>query len=218
MRQPNSRSPRPHNQRKPVQRRPDPGTDDFMRFIREYQLEKQPTNLGLLKKAPLPSIGQSMNFTSRRDSSGFFDKSNDSSSVYEENMEDSKVAFVHEKSSDPRRDPILQEVLTLTRERTKDHIILSSLSNGMSLDVNRNHTHYTRQNSDHISSRTNIRAPKTLNGIRSNLKRHSKQLPPIPRDDIPERPSAPSPSLTPPLPDSDEGFIMEEPIDFIDSS
>ena len=52
---------------------------------------------------------------------------------------------------------------------------------------------------------------------RRSLGRTLKQLPPIARDDLPERPSAPSPSLTPPGED-EELDSAGEPVDFIDAA
>jgi hypothetical protein len=51
------------NQRKNVPtRRPDPGTEDFIRFVRDFQMNRQPTFTGLQRKAPLPEIGQGLTF------------------------------------------------------------------------------------------------------------------------------------------------------------
>ncbi|XP_021349376.1 uncharacterized protein LOC110447783 isoform X2 [Mizuhopecten yessoensis] len=200
--------------RKMALKRPDPGTEEFMRFIREYQYEKQPTNIRLQKRAPLPGIGESM----RTGVSSTFDRAY-VNSPYDDTVVDNEVAFLNNKP-DPRQDPMLQEVLTLARERTKDHIILSSwnghMPNGGHLgsESNRNNA-LTRQSKD-FGSKSN-KVPKTLNGIRPNMKKVSKQLPPIPREDIPERPSAPSPSLTPPYPNSsDDSFVNEEPVEYLD--
>ncbi|XP_033733933.1 uncharacterized protein LOC117323047 isoform X2 [Pecten maximus] len=198
--------------RKVALRRPDPGTEEFMRFIREYQYERQPTNIRLQKRAPLPGIGES----TRVGMSSTFERTN-VNSPYDDTLVDNEVSFLNNKP-DPRQDPMLQEVLTLARERTKDHIILSSwnghMQNGnLGSDSNRN---VVPRQSNEFGSKPN-KAPKTLNGIRPNMKKLSKQLPPISREDIPERPSAPSPSLTPPYPNSsDDSFVAEEPIDYID--
>lgn len=219
MRPPQSRSPRLEHQtqtqnRKMAMRRPDPGTEEFMRFIREYQLEKQPTNIRLQKKAPLPGIGESM----RVGVSSTYDVAN-ANSLYDDTFVDNDVAFLNTKQ-DPRRDPMLQEVLTLTRERTKDHLILSTwngqMTNGGYREGSRNNG-LSRPSAD-VCGKSN-KAPKTLNGVRpSNMKKLSKQLPPISREDMPERPSAPSPCMTPPYPNSSEdSFIMEDPDDFIES-
>ena len=52
---------------------------------------------------------------------------------------------------------------------------------------------------------------------RKSLGRSLNQLPPIARDELPERPSAPSPSLTPPGED-EELDSAGEPVDFIDAA
>ncbi|XP_060062980.1 uncharacterized protein LOC132543491 [Ylistrum balloti] len=202
-----------NHSRKVAMKRPDPGTEEFMRFIREYQYERQPTNIRLQKRAPLPGIGES----TRVGVTSNFDRAN-INSPYDDALIDNEVAFLNNKP-DPRQDPVLQEVLTLARERTKDHIILSSwngqMPNGnLGSDSNRNNA-LPRQPND-FGNKPN-KTSKKLNGKRANMKKLSKQLPPISREDIPERPSAPSPSLTPPYPNSsDDSFVAEEPVDYID--
>lgn len=206
-----SLSPRQDHQnqsRKVAYRRPDSGTEEFMRFVRNYQYERQPTNIRLQKRVPLPGIGES----NRTGLTSTFEHPN---SPYDDTYVDSDVTFVNNKQ-DPRQDPMLQEVLTLARERTKDHIILSSwngqMQNGnLVFESNRNNVVPPRHSNEPYKT------PKTLHGVKPNTKNLSKQLPPLSYEDIPIRPCAPSPSLTLPyLNCSEDSFVTEEPVEDTD--
>ena len=188
-------------------KRPDANTEEFVRFITHCQSERQPTNLRLQRKAPLPEIGNS----GLRDS-GFLDKNSDTSD-YDDSTLDNEVASVYSnKSKNSRKDLHVHEVLTLTREQTRDNLLSKSLSNGLADHLNGNVLLF-RQTTD-------IR--KKGGGLNMNLhpkvNRAGKQLPPIEQSNIPVRPTAPSPSRTPPFSNSDGSFIEEEPLDYIDSS
>ncbi|XP_062621552.1 uncharacterized protein LOC134283118 [Saccostrea cucullata] len=183
-------------------RRPDANTEEFVKFI----TERQPTNLRLQRKVPLPEIG-----TSGLRDSGFLDKNSDTSD-YDDTLLDNEIASVYcNKSKNSRKDLHVQEVLTLTREQTRDNLFNKSLSNGLADHLNGNVLLF-RQTTD-------IRKRGGLNvNLLPKVNRPGKQLPPIEQLHIPDRPTAPSPSRTPPFSNSDGSFIEEEPVDYIDSS
>lgn len=185
-----------------VYRRPDANTEEFVKFI----TERQPTNLRLQRKVPLPEIG-----TSGLRDSGFLDKNSDTSD-YDDTLLDNEIASVYcNKSKNSRKDLHVQEVLTLTREQTRDNLFNKSLSNGLADHLNGNVLLF-RQTTD-------IRKRGSLNvNLLPKVNRPGKQLPPIEQLHIPDRPTAPSPSRTPPFSNSDGSFIEEEPVDYIDSS
>lgn len=191
------------------QRCNDRNTDEIIRFVRDVQFERLPTSMRLQKKAPLPGIGKSCTKGSTCDS-GFLDRATDSAES-DEDFLDNEILYSVQKKSGPKIDPVLLDILTCPRGVTKnsnDHQILSrSLPQGPS-DMYNNNLKVPRQNSF-------IRHGKYhRNGRAGNQRMISKQLPPLSRDSFPQRPSAPSPSRTPPL--SDSSFIEEEPIDYLD--
>ena len=178
-------------------RRPDPGTEDFIRFVREYQVNRQPTFTGLQRKAPLPEIGQSVNVG--LNDSGFLDRLNDDC---DDNL-GNEIIYAN-KVSDPKKDRIIKEVLTITRQQTKDSfypVTKIKLSNDCLI--------LSRQKS-------NLHRTWSLPTPRQSkcLKPRQSMLPPLFNEDLPDRPSAPSPSKTPPLQDSDGS--CEDQVEFLD--
>ncbi|XP_045187697.1 uncharacterized protein LOC123545444 isoform X2 [Mercenaria mercenaria] len=191
------------------QRCNDKNTDEIIRFVRDIQFERLPTSMRLQKKAPLPSIGQNC-IKSNTCDSGFLDRATDSADS-DEDMLDNEILYSTQKKSAPKLDPVLINMLTCPRGVTKtsnDHQILSrSLPQGHA-DMYNNNLKVPRQNSF-------IRHGKIhRKGNTGNQRIISKQLPPLSRDIIPERPSAPPPSKTPPL--SDNSFVEEEPLEYLD--
>lgn len=193
-------------QRKTVpSRRPDAGTQDFVKFIREYQVNRQPTFTGLQRKAPLPEIGQSLHIG--LNDSGFLDKLNDD---YDDSTLDNEIVYAN-KISDPKNDRIIKEVLTITRQQTRDSFIIPGKSK-----VNNDCVFLSRQKSNlqRTWSLTQPKQNKSLDTVKT--RQFSKQLPPIFNEALPARPTAPSPSRTPPLEDSDESY--EDQVEFLDLS
>lgn len=193
--------------RRYAHKKPDANTEEFVRYITQFQSERQPTNLRLQRKAPLPEIG-----TSGLRDSGFLDKNSDTSD-YDDATLDNEVASVYSnKSKNSRKDLHVHEVLTLTREQTRENLLSKPPPNGLADHLNGNIL-FLRQTTD---------IHKKGGGLNVNLhpkvNRASKQLPPIEQFHTPMRPSAPSPSRTPPFSNSDDSFIEEEPVDYIDSS
>lgn len=194
------------------QRCNDSKADEMIRFVRGFQKERQPTNLCLQKKAPLPSIGQNSPSKVGTSDSGFLDRATDSNDSDDELL-DNEILCKTQRKSQPL-DQVFIELLTCPRgsNNSKDYKILSrSLPQGQ-CDIYGNSMKMTqRQNSFIRHGQAGYR--HTGNTGNQRL----KQLPPLSRDSIPERPSAPSPCRTPPLSD-DCGFIEEEPVDYIDLS
>lgn len=191
------------------QRCNDKNTDEIIRFVRDLQFERLPTSLRLQKKVPLPGIGQNCVKSSTCDS-GFLDRATDSADSDDDVLDNEMLCSV-QKRSVPKVDPVLINILTCPRgvkSTSNDHQILSrSLPQGHA-DMYNNNLKVPRQNSFIKHGKFH------RNGTTGNQRIISKQLPPLSRDCIPERPSAPSPSRTPPL--SENSFIEEEPIDYLD--
>ena len=192
-----------------LRQRNDRNADEIIRFVRDIQFERVPTSMRLQKKAPLPSIGQHCIKSSTSDS-GFLDRATDYTDSDEE-MLDNEILYSTQKKSAPKLDPALIEMLTSPRGVTKNsndfHILSRSLPQGH-VDMYNNNLKVPRQNSF-------IRHGKLhRNGNTGKQRSVTKQLPPLSRDSIPERPSAPSPSRTPMW--SDNSFIEEEPVEYLD--
>ncbi|KAK3092556.1 hypothetical protein FSP39_004407 [Pinctada imbricata] len=188
-------------------RRHDAQTEEFIRFIRDFQIERQPTHLRLQKQmAPLPEIGRANINPTLRDS-GFLDKASDNSDNDDVPL-DNEVLLDNSTSS-KRKNRHVDEVLTLARSQTRDRILLSrSLPNG--LDGNLNSLKGTNKRSNDRKKLLN------KNSCVQKSTAIATSLPPIQYEDLPDRPTAPSPSKTPPVLAKDASFIEEEPIDFID--
>jgi hypothetical protein len=260
MRPPRPRSPRSERQHAgqhhinnrtagSVQRRPDAGTDEMIRFVREFQLEKQPTLMRLQRRAPLPGIGQSATtnhdgLLGARDSrilvrdAVCVTQHTDLDDSDSDDQFDSEVLLAAaDRSADPRNDPTLHAFLAQARgghgigsESVRVHQqLLSRSMPGFS--ANRSisspthgpgstghHQHYShRQHNGAVQPRHATRhahAHAHRHGTVSG--RNPNQLPPLQRDELPDRPSAPFPSRTPPLLDMDEDYMAEEPFDYID--
>ncbi|XP_052767967.1 uncharacterized protein LOC128208443 [Mya arenaria] len=190
----------------------DQKTDEIIRFVRDLQFERQPTSMRLQKKAPLPSIGQPAPPKAGTSDSGFLDRATDSNDSDEDLMDNEIYKCTSHKRSAPI-DSHFIELLTCPRsnKRSNDHQILAKSLPQSHMDIYNNNTRMPpRQNSF-----VRHGVPGTRHTGHTGNQRHiTKQLPPLSRDTFPERPSAPSPSRTPPL--SDYGFIEEEPVDYID--
>lgn len=198
------------------QRCSDRNTDEIIRFVRDIQFERQPTALRLQKKAPLPGIGQPAPPKAGTSDSGFLDRATDSNDSDDDVIDNEVFKCTAQRKCDPI-DAHFIDMLTCPRNnvKTRDYQILSrSLQHGQGLsDIYNNNTRMPpRQNSFVRHGVAGNRAT----GNTGNQRLISKQLPPLSRDLLPDRPSAPSPSRTPNL--SDCGFIEEEPVDFIDQS
>lgn len=188
------------NQRKNVPtRRPDPGTEDFIRFVRDFQMNRQPTFTGLQRKAPLPEIGQGLTFG--LNDSGFLDKLTDE---YEDVTLDNEIVYAN-KVSEPKKDKIIKEVLTITRQQTRDSLFTSSRLNDSFV--------LSRQKSNMYRTWTLPQKKQNKCFKTTRTKQSCKQLPPLSHQELPARPTAPSPSRTPPL-DSDES--CEDQVEFLD--
>lgn len=74
---------------------------------------------------------------------------------------------------------------------------------------------HTSTNRSHKHNHVGNRKGAAKDGRHPHRGKILKQLPPIDRDDIPERPTAPSPSVTPPV-SGEELDSAGEPVDFID--
>lgn len=200
------------------QRCPDQHTGEIIHFVRELQFERQPTLLRLQKKAPLPGIGQSCNKAGTNDS-GFLDRGTDSMDSDDDSL-DNEIAQTQKKVINPRMDPFFKDMLACqSRVNTSnDYEVLSrSVANGHTTtciyrDDKDTPSKVSRQNSFGNKQRKNKNCKENLHGHKTA----KSQLPPLARDDIPDRPSAPSPSRTPPTSDCD--FIEEEPVDYLDLS
>lgn len=184
------------NQRKMAMRRPDQETEEFMRFIREFQMEKQPTEMRLQKRAPLPGIGKTVNCDIR--DPVLLDKLNG-------NTLDNDIPIVN-RSRDPRNDPVLREILMLGKS-SNQLMFNSRCSYNGSTDFGI----LSRQGNDLTNKN---RKQKRHKELKSNNFPKS-QLPPLQVEDLPDRPSAPSPTTTPPLPDSDS-CSSEERVEWLD--
>lgn len=223
MRQLLVRSPVPEEEmphRRKIMRKTDNDTETFIKFIRENQNDKQ-TNLRLQKRAPLPGIGQRLSFNDNYEMK--FQRSpriRFGVPSFDENDElDNEINVLNKRKRDPRKDPMLQQLMTLGREQTKDHIILNSLTGtslqnalvGTCLHSDINSNLLPGNDSRHIG-----RVSKGQS-VKFN-KKNNKKLPPLHKEHFPERPSAPSPSTTPTYGDSSDGsYILDDPIDYIDT-
>jgi len=196
------------------QRCNDRNTEEIIRFVRDIQFERQPTSLCLARKAPLPGIGQPSPPKVGTSDSGFLDRATDSNDSEEEVLDNEVYKCVNRKKCDPLDSQFL-DMLTCPRatKRSNDrHVLARSLPHApMDMYNNNNTLMVARQNSF-------LRLGNGPNGHRlqantGNQRQTHKQLPPLSRDALPDRPSAPSPSRTPPL--SDCGYIEEEPDDYI---
>lgn len=212
MRQPRCNSPRLHRQVTRTdslrQRCNERNTEEIIRFVRDVQFERQPTLLALQRRAPLPGIGQNVLKHSSEDS-GFLEKGLDSTDSEEEHL-DNEIVYSQHRRGSRKIDTELINLLTCPPSQSKasnDQKILSrAMANGFA-DLSNNNVQ---------------RTPREKSFVRHSIKRGlgnvprgmTKQLPPLSRDEAPERPSAPSPSRTPPM--SDCSFVLEEPVDFLE--
>ena len=196
------------------QRLPDQHTDEIIHFVRELQFERQPTLLRLQKKAPLPGIGQSCLKAGTSDS-GFLERATDATDSENESL-DSEIAQTQKKVVNPRMDPFFKEMFSCPRvcNTSNDYEILSrSIANGRVSIVPQNESPVSSRK-QHKGDKPQIKNKKCAAYYGGHI--NVKNLPSLSRDDIPERPSAPSPRLTPPSSDSD--FLEEETVDYLDIS
>ncbi|KAL8600496.1 hypothetical protein ACOMHN_044961 [Nucella lapillus] len=209
--------------RRSQRRQGDSSTNEIIRFVRGYHLERESTWLRLQKKAPLPSIGQgnqSQEFTFPPQSLQERRKSHTDSyedDKYEDFILDSEVSAIEAGQRDPYRHHF----------GVTDDLRFSSSPRRAGVGTKRydrrevnasygppasHHRHGVRpvdggQAGSHFSPRAHAR---------KGWGRSLKQLPPIASEDLPERPSAPSPSLTSPGEGDEELDSAGEPVDFID--
>ena len=219
MRPPNAESPKlqRHNIKSESLRQRCNGSkaDEMIRFVRDFQRERQPTGFCLQKKAPLPGIGQNSPPKNGTSDSGFIDRATDSNDS-DDDILDNEILCTSQRKSQPV-DQLFIELLTCPRgaKNSNDYKILSKSMPQSQCDIYGNNNKMPlRQNSFIRHARAGYRSCTT--GSTGNQRHILKQLPPLSHDSIPERPSAPSPSRTPPL--SDYSFIEEEPVDYIDMS
>ena len=196
------------------QRLPDQHTNEIIHFVRELQLEKQPTSLRLQKKAPLPGIGQSSEEAATNDS-GFLERATDLTDSENESL-DNEIARTQRKVENPRMDPFFKEMLTCPRvyRMSNDYEVLSrSITNSHVITTPRNETPSKSKTQRNVAK---LKIQNKKNAENCDGHTTGRNLPPLSRDDIPERPSAPSPRLTPPSSDSD--FIEDEIVEYLDIS
>ncbi|XP_070180471.1 uncharacterized protein [Littorina saxatilis] len=207
------------------QRQSDANTEEIIQFVRGYQLERETTFLRLQKKAVLPGIGQmscsmddpglSSGHLGRHDSRADDgdeddddDEDEDEGLADEDVLVDSEVAAIDAAHRDPLRHTSLgHDPRYGGREGHRfDRCPKPSASYGPPAS---NHRQAFRPLDNHGHAGGRAHAGRSLG-------RSLNQLPPIARDELPDRPSAPSPSLTPPGED-EELDSAGEPIDFIDA-
>lgn len=217
MRPPNTESHRRSRQHMKTdslrQRCIDNKADEMVRFVRDFQRERQSTIVRLQKKAPLPGIGHNSSPKTGSCDSGFLDRATDSNDS-DDDFLDNEILCKPQKRAQPV-DQTFIDLLTCPRgpKQTSDYKILSRSVPEGQCDIFSNSAKMPlRQNSFIRHAQAGYRNVGT-SGNQSFITKH---LPPLSRDSIPERPSAPSPSRTPPL--SDFGFTEEEPVDYIDLS
>ena len=131
---------------------------------------------------------------------------------YEDSLLDSEVAAIDAGRRDPLRQLGVFEDFRFASVRAEpgkrhDRYPMPNASYGPPASYQR-HPIRPLDNHGHVGARAHARR---------NLGRSLNQLPPIARDELPERPSAPSPSLTPPG-EGEELDSAGEPVDFIDAS
>ena len=166
-------------------RRPDAETEEFMRFIRDFQGERQPTNIRLQKQmAPLPEIGKTMNNNPGLRDSGFLDRASDTSDYDDSHLDNDIVLENSRYVSNRRKDTHVEEVLSLARSQTRDNILSRSFPNGLNANMN-GHLKLIAQGNESRRKPGN----RTLCVQKNN--RCARNLPPIAFDDLPDRPSAP---------------------------
>ncbi|XP_046551028.1 uncharacterized protein LOC124260758 [Haliotis rubra] len=197
----------PHRATSPVyvpekkvrRRRNDPGTEEIIRFVREFQLEKQPTLLRLQRRAPLPGIGEVAPAVS---DSGYVERTEVSDSD-DDPMLDSEIAAIEDNAKSLRRTGSYLRLKSDSQFKRRSSVNSRSYQHLPSKSVGR--TKFATESMYNSFGGLRLARQNTL----------VKQLPPIRRQEIPERPSAPSPSVTPPLPGEDLDSAGE-PVDFID--
>ncbi|KAL4237316.1 hypothetical protein ACF0H5_002034 [Mactra antiquata] len=212
MRPPRGESPKQMSQSL-RQRCIDRNADEIIRFVRDIQFER-PTVMHLRRKAPLPGIGQNCSSSHGTGDSGFLDRatdSMDSDDDTDDGLED-EILYTTQEIRSQKIDTAFLEILTCPRGVDKtcnDYAILSrSLPQGH-LDLCNNNTKGKRQNSFVQTSK------KQRNGNTGIRKSVAKKLPPMSREAMHFRPSAPSPNRTPPMSDYS---IEEETVDYLDLS
>ncbi|KAK7504810.1 hypothetical protein BaRGS_00003838 [Batillaria attramentaria] len=198
------------------QRQGDASTDEIIRFVRGYQLEREPTLMRLQRKAVLPSIGQ---VTESLTTDGYTGRPrphhdrqhSDSDDEDEDSLLDNEVAAIEANHRDKFRDLGVYDEFPFPPARVTRRNQKTAASYGPPVS----HRHIVRplDNHGHVGGRAGGRA----HARHARLGKTLKQLPPIAQDELPERPSAPSPSLTPPG-EGEELDSAGEPVDFIDAS
>lgn len=214
MRPPRSESPK---SRRPAlqtdslrQRCNDRNTDEIIKFVRDIQFERQPTLLKLHKKEPLPGISKicTKYDTCQLELLNDDTNTNDSDS----DILDNEIVYSTQRKALPKIDPVFIDILTCPRRTantSKDNQILSRSFPAGQVDMYNNNSQTTkifRQN----SFVRHIKTSRKGNGNMGDHRNVLKQLPPLSRDNFPERPSAPLPARTPP--NTECRFIEEKPV------
>jgi hypothetical protein len=220
-------------------RRSDPSADQLIQFVRGNQgLQRESTEMRLLRRAPLPGIGQSL--TPR---SNVLNPTNPINSVVtapqqpnhrDQNefnnyrfSKDDNLERVGISSDDSDSDCDLSVTYGTRMMRAtsppRSTITLNpvglKLSNSTSYLVPKKQTVKPQRKNKQPMYKLNAKN-KRFESVQRRATADVRYLPPIRRGDIPDRPSAPRPNRTPPLVDSDDDYygstIAEEPIDYID--
>ncbi|XP_013396285.1 uncharacterized protein LOC106163287 [Lingula anatina] len=200
----------PHNYdkyaRQACQKRPTADVEQFLCFVRDCQSlpAREKTDLALKKKPLLPGIGETNPEANHPSSHAIFPTNNDD---IDEEME----LYLNNNVRKRTPSPLLGNVSPRSTQ-TLEPISPNRLSRSRSLKDKNN---------------LNGNSKKGLTRTRSDPVRRATalthHLPPLEHQNVPDRPSAPPPSVTPPCPtDSDEddgdsaGDCCESPVDFID--
>ncbi|PVD26108.1 hypothetical protein C0Q70_13776 [Pomacea canaliculata] len=193
----------------PRQRHADASTAEMIRFVRDYQLDRQPTLLRLQKRAPLPGIGQMTSSLQEQQDCYRSDVNDNVDYDHSEQLLDDEVAAIAYGAGDPLRHAgYLDNADNGMMARNNGKRRSNRFTSKPSADLNASYRIPVRplDNHSHVDVRKRAK--------RQDLGRSLMQLPPIVRDDLPERPSAPSPSRTPPLTEEEDDNL---PVDFIDT-
>ncbi|XP_064604016.1 uncharacterized protein LOC135469325 [Liolophura sinensis] len=196
-------------------RKPDPNTEELIRFVREHQRDRQPTTIRLQKLAPLPSIGQShapievpriTNIVSTSlnsfEESDADDGLGDSYPDVDDDF-DSEVASCTDSFA-PIEDICTYRGMSNAQIHSGTVIKKKLKKSGKSRMRICSDQTYTSHSSNHL--------------VRTKLDPKNRKLPPLVRDDMPSRPGAPVPSYAMESCHSPNALTVEEedPIDYIE--
>ncbi|XP_064621347.1 uncharacterized protein LOC135484130 [Lineus longissimus] len=217
-------------------RRSDPSADQLVQFLRGNQgLQRETTEMRLLRRAPLPGIGQSL--TPRSNALNPINPVNSPITIPQQFHHDENEFNEFRFSKDDN----LERVGVSSDESDSEYDLSHTYGTRMMRvpspprsTITLNPAGLNLSNSSHLVPKKQIKPQRkqknTVYKLNAKNKRFEsvqrratadvRYLPPIRRDDIPDRPSAPRPNRTPPLIESDDDYydatIAEEPIDYID--